>query len=112
MAIDISKGGVMLGDRWKLYPIDERNWELCELRQTRPTHTAAKAGTVGTVQWQRCGKFYSYNTVPNAIAYVADVLAKERALGEALTLAETVGELREMYDEMAARVAEAMGVDA
>lgn len=96
---DIQSGGVMLSDRWKLYPVDERNWELCELRVTADTANARKAGTVGTLRWQRCGRFYSYNSVPNAILFVADVVVKE-SCEQAITLVDALDTWRAAVDAM------------
>ena len=96
---DVQSGGVMLADNWKLFPVDDRNWELCQLRVTADTASARKSGTVGMMRWQRCGRFYSYNTVPNAIMYVADVLVKE-SCEQAITLVDALDTWREAVDAM------------
>lgn len=66
---DCQEGGWPLVGGFKLFPVDPRNWELCELGR----------GKDGTEKWLRRGRFYSYNTVGQAFAYVADILLKRRA---------------------------------
>ena len=104
-SIDIQSGGMLLCETWKLFPIDDRNWELCELRQTADNAKSRERGTSGTLRWQRCGRFYSYNTIGEAIGYVADVLAKRRCMDEAIEAAALLAYMR----DTALAVARAVG---
>lgn len=86
--VDIEDGGVMLTDDWKLWPLDDRNWELCH-RYVSAAVGRHDGGTEPT--WHRCGKFYSYNTVPEAMLYVADQkVIYPTAEAEGLTLRRAV----------------------
>lgn len=94
---------VMLTDRWKLKPVDPRNWELCELRSP-----AAGKDAGGEPRWMGCGRFYSSAGIPAAIQYVADSELKSDPRGS-LELYRAIDELRDMYREMADSVRDAMG---
>lgn len=80
----VQDGGMLLADEWKLFPVDERNWELCHLYAT----TSGKEA--GVVKWHRCRRFYSYNTIDQAMLYVLDVLAKQGATDQMLALASAL----------------------
>ncbi len=82
--------GMLLADDWKLYPLDERNWELCHLCPTKETPATKANGTAGVVRWQRCGRYYQYNTIDQAMLYVLDVLAKQGATDQMLALASAL----------------------
>lgn len=82
----VQDGGIILCDGWKLWPMDDRNWELCELRDG---------------VWRPCGRFYSYNTVGEAIAYVADVELKRKATATALDLLEALATYRDIVEGIA-----------
>ena len=68
----VQTGGVILATQWKLWPMDERNWELCRM------------GDDG--KWRPFGRYYSYNTVEEAILYVIDQLWKSGSDEEARQL--------------------------
>lgn len=101
-------GGIVFGD-WKLFPVDERNWELCHRHATSDTATARKSGTVGAMRWHRCGKFYSYNTFHLAIQYAADCALKDRAHGTQMELQDALHEYHTITERMVADVRAAMG---
>lgn len=98
--IDIQDGGMLLCDTWKLFPVDDRNWELCELRVTADNAKSRKNGTVGELRWQRCGRFYSYNTIEEALLYVADNLLKAKAHGRHMELQDAIHEYRAIADSL------------
>lgn len=97
---DCQDGGIILTDKWKLFPIDERNYELCELREVPDNATARKAGTVGTMRWQRCGRYYSSNTIDCALLYVADQLMKDKCRDSAMTLDVAAAEWKATVREL------------
>ena len=104
--MDVDKmGEVMLAPNWKLVPVDSRNWELCRLSTTQSTPVTRRNGTVGEVRWHRCGRYYSYNTVAEALLYVADELMKERAHGRHMELQDALREYREIADSLRQAVA-------
>lgn len=98
----VQDGGIMLADDWKLYPVDERNWELCHLYASE-ARGARKASSRPT--WHPCGRYYSYNTVPEAALYVIDQKAKERARQELLGLRAFLGEYARIVREVREAVA-------
>lgn len=104
--IDIQDGGIVLHDNWKLFPLDERNWELCELREVIDNAAARKAGTVGAMRWQRCGRYYSHNTIDCALLYVADQLMKDKCRDAAMELDAAVVEWRDVVREVERTVLE------
>lgn len=87
---DVQEGGWPLVGGFKLFPVDARNWELCELRGQRD----------GSSKWMRCGRFYSYNTVGQAFAYVADVLLKRKATEGLEDFEAGVSEYRAIADAL------------
>lgn len=91
-AKSVQEGGIMLADNWKLYPVDERNWELCRYVAVNDTPVSRANGTAGQMRWQPLGRFYSYDTVGEALAYAADELVKEKARQQALTLRVALAE--------------------
>ena len=90
MANETPKGEITLAEDWKLVPVDARNWELCRKKGVEDKPASRERGTVGTVKWVRCGRYYSYNTVAEALRYVADELMKEKAREQAMTLATAI----------------------
>lgn len=70
----VQTGGIILSAGWKLWPLDERNWELCKM---------ADDGS-----WKPFGRYYSYNTIEEALLYVAvelqDALREYRAIADSL----------------------------
>lgn len=108
MASEVPDGGIVLARHWKLVPMDERNWELCQFRTPLDNHGNPKDGEP---RWFRCGRFYSYNGVDRAMEYVLDQLAKERAYGESMELGSALAEWRRLVGELresAAMLADAM----
>lgn len=103
---DIQVGGIMLADNWKLVPVDQRNWELCELRETASRQKSRESGTVGMVKWHRCGRYYSHNTIDCALLYVADNLMKAKCRDAALTLDAAVAEWKATIRELEQTVLE------
>lgn len=93
----VEHGGMVICDAFKLFPVDDRNWELCELRTQRD----------GSARWMRCGRFYSYNTVGEAIAYVADILLKRRCVEQAQAAADLMAYHRETMEAMTERLVSA-----
>ena len=88
----VQSGGITLADEWKLYPLDDRNWELCKL--------------MGDGQWKPYGRFYSYNTIDCALLYVADQLMKDKCRDAALTLDAAVAEWKATIRELEQTVLE------
>lgn len=86
---DIQGAGILLAEHWKLFPTDARNWELCELTDRG---------------WMHRGRYYSYNTVDEAMLYVIDQLVKEKSREQAVTLTEAL----EQYRSIAESVREAV----
>lgn len=86
---------IEFGD-WQLRPLDGRNWELYH------RHAASKGKDKGSTKWHRCGKYYSYNTLENALMFAADVELKS-ATG---TL--SASEFLEGYRRMLAEFSEAL----
>lgn len=66
--------GIMITERWKLYPLDARNWELC-WRDDKGT-------------WRPRSRYYQYGSIGQALLYVADELMKEKAREQAMALRE------------------------
>lgn len=58
--------------RWRLVPVDRLNWELYHL------HAATRGKNAGTEQWNRLGRYYSYNTIDLALRYAADQEMREK----------------------------------
>lgn len=98
--IDIQTDGILLADDWKLFPVDSRNWELCH-KYVSKASGRHKAGTEEL--WHRCGRFYSYNTIGNAMAYVADELMKEKAHGKVMELRDAMTEWERIVSSMLER---------
>ena len=74
---DIQNIGIQFGERWKLVPLDDRNWELCHKHETGDTYTARSNGSVGEVKWHRLGKYYQHDTFGSALRFAADRELKE-----------------------------------
>lgn len=89
-------GGIKFGE-WMLVPIDERNWELCHWHVAKATGRHS-GGT--EPQWNRLGRYYSYNTFGNALLYAVDCEMKDEC-------AETVMELDAALDRYE-RIAEGL----
>ena len=96
-------GGIVFGD-WKLFPLDDRNWELCHRHAVADTTTARRAGTVGEVKWHRLGRFYSWNTFANALGYAADCELKEGCKDAAMGLDDALDRYEEIVGHMATDV--------
>lgn len=100
---DIQDIGIMLADDWKLVPLDARNWELCH-RHVGQARGRNDAGT--EPRWFRCGRFYSYNTIGQALCYVADETMKAKARDQTIALADALAEYGRIADALAATITE------
>ena len=89
----VQRGGIVFG-KWKLNPMDARNWELCEMRDD------------GT--WRPLGRFYSYNTFHIAIQYAADRALKDKAYGEQMELLDALHEYDRIVGALKADVLAAL----
>lgn len=96
-------GGIVFGD-WKLFPVDALNWELCHRHEVGDTSAARRAGTVGRVQWNRLGRYYSYGTFANALGYAADCELKAEAHGRVMELDDALDRYEEIVGHMATDV--------
>ena len=97
MASEVPEGGIILAPDWKLVPLDERNWELCHRYATEAR--GARPASNGPV-WHRCGRFYSYNTIGEALLYVADNLLKAKAHGRHMELQDAIHEYRAIAESL------------
>ena len=88
----VQNGGIVLADEWKLYPLDDRNWELCKL--------------MGDGQWRPYGRYYSHNTIDCALLYVADNLMKDKCREQAMALDAAVAEWKATIRELEQTVLE------
>lgn len=102
---DIQDVGILLADEWKLVPLDDRNWELCHLHVAQP-----RGGREGGTEprWYRCGRFYSYNTVGEAMLYVIDQLMKDKAWAQHMELGSALAEYRAIAESVRAAASEAV----
>jgi hypothetical protein len=75
--------------RWRLVPVDKLNWELCHW------HAATRGKNEGVEQWNRLGRFYSWNTFGNALMFAADCELKERHGAEVAEIRDALAELRQ-----------------
>lgn len=89
----VQKGGIVFG-KWKLNPMDSRNWELCELRD-------------GT--WRPLGRFYQFNTFDLALRYAADRELKDGCHGTVMALEDAIGQYHAIVDVLKADVLAALG---
>jgi len=96
---DIQDIGILLANEWKLVPLDDRNWELCHLHVAQP-----RGGREGGTEprWYRCGRFYQYNTVDEAMLYVADQLVKAKAWAQHMELGSALVEYRAIAESIRA----------
>lgn len=97
------EGGIVFGGKWKLFPVDEKNWELCHL------HENTRGNNKGTVQWNRLGRYYSYNTFDLAVQYAADVELKAKAIEQAMELWDALETYRDIVADLKADVIAALG---
>lgn len=88
--------------RWRLVPVDSLNWELCH------RHVVTRGKNVGKEQWNRLGRYYSHNTVENAITFAADQEMREG--GEVVSLADALREYERIVGAMVADVRRIMEV--
>ena len=89
MATKLPDHGITIADDWKLVPLDARNWELCHRYATKAS--GARPASDGPV-WHRCGRYYSYGTIAEAMLYVADELMKAKAREQAMDLRDALSE--------------------
>lgn len=89
----VQRGGIVFG-RWKLNPMDSRNWELCELRDGK---------------WRPLGRFYQFNTFDLALQYAADCELKAKAHGRQMEIEDALHQYRAIVDVMKADVLAALG---
>lgn len=87
--------GIVFG-RWKLNPMDARNWELCELRDGK---------------WRPLGRFYQYNSLDLALRYAADREMKDEAHGRVMELEDALHEYDRITRALLDGVRDAMGGD-
>lgn len=88
--------------RWRLVPVDKLNWELCHW------HVATRGKNVGTEQWNRLGRYYSYNTIDLALRYAADQEMREKD-GEAVhNILDALNEYETITAALMADVARAL----
>lgn len=90
---DCQTGGIVFGD-WKLFPVDDRNWELCH------RHANTRGDNKGAVQWNRLGRFYSYNTFHLAVQYAADCELKDKCYGHQMELEDALYQYRVIVDAL------------
>lgn len=91
----VQSGGIVFGD-WKLVPCEGANaesWELCHY------HAATRGKSKGTVRWNRCGKYYQWDTVGSALLYAADFELRHGSTGEATDIREALAEYRRIVME-------------
>lgn len=94
---------IMLTGRFKLRPVDDRNWELCEMKSPSKGKDAG-----GEPRWVPLHRYYSYQGLPACIQYVADLELKDDERGS-VELYRAIDELAEMYAEMVESVRSAVG---
>lgn len=102
---DIQGGGIVFGD-WKLFPMDDRNWELCH-RHTGKARGRNDAGT--EPRWYRQGRFYQYNTIDLALLYAADCEMKDGREDEAKRIMDALKEYRAIVEKLTEDIREALG---
>lgn len=93
--------GIVFGD-WKLFPVDDRNWELCH------RHEVTKGKNRRVVQWNRLGRYYSYNTFDLAVQYAADVELKAEAHAKVMELWDALETYRDIVADLKADVVGAL----
>ena len=81
----VQRGGIILAEGWKLHPTGERNWELCQLTEGG---------------WRPYGRYYSYNTIDQAMLYVIDVLMKDGCKDDALALASAMRQWQQLAESI------------
>lgn len=89
----VQRGGIVFG-RWKLNPMDSRNWELCEQRDGK---------------WRPLGRFYQFNTFDLALQYAADCELKAKAHGRQMEIEDALHQYRAIVDALKADVLAALG---
>lgn len=97
--------GIKFGN-WMLVPLDDRNWELCHWHVAKATGRNA-GGT--KPQWNRLGRYYSYNTFDLAVQYAADVELKAKASEQAMELWDALETYRDIVADLKADVIAALG---
>lgn len=90
--------------RWRLVPVDSLNWELCHL------HAVTKGKNAGAEQWNRIGRYYSYNTLPNAVLFAAEQELREG--GEVVQLRDALRVWQQTVDALKADLLAAIGGEA
>jgi hypothetical protein len=97
----VQDGGIVFGD-WKLFPLDDLNWELCRKREI------TRGSNAGKVEWRPCGKYYDCHTVGGAVRYAADAEMKELCQDSHIDLADAMDEhmriVKRLCDELRASV--------
>ena len=89
--------------RWRLVPVDKLNWELCHW------HAATRGKNEGVEQWNRLGRFYSWNTFGNALMFAADCELKDGTAEAARDIHAVLAEYRAITDALMADMARALG---
>ena len=89
--------------RWRLVPVDKLNWELCHW------HAATRGKNEGVEQWNRLGRFYSWNTFGNALMFAADCELKDGTAEDARDIHAALAEYRAITGALMADMARALG---
>lgn len=92
--------------RWRLVPVDRLNWEPCHW------HAATRGKNEGVEQWNRLGRFYSWNTFGNALMFAADCELKDGTAEAARDIRAALAEYRAITGALMADMARALGVGA
>ena len=90
------EGGIVFGS-WKLFQLDDMNWELCHRHENADTATARRLGTAGDLKWHRCGRYYQHDTFGQALSYAADVELKAKCRDEAMGLTDALREHERIF---------------
>lgn len=98
---DIQDIGITFGN-WKLVPLDSLNWELCHL------HASSRGKNEGVRQWHRLGRYYSWNTFPNALMYAADRELKDGTAEAARDIHAALAEYKRITEALMTDMTQAL----
>jgi hypothetical protein len=102
ISMDYGQGAIVFGN-WKLVPRDKLNWELYHLR------ASGRGFGDGTARWASEGRFYSWNTFPNALMYAADREVKDGTAEAARDIRAALDEYDRITTALLADMARALG---